>query len=87
MAMKVVTKKGSWFSFGTQQLAQGRIQVLDLMRKSDDLTQEILSKIEAAKAAGVVPEEEPDVEKVVNKGEDPDAIDGAAEEGAEVQDV
>lgn len=87
MAMKVVTKKGSWFSCGAEQIAQGRIQVLDMMRKRDDLTQDILNKIEAAKAAGVVPEEEPDIEKVADKGEDPDAIDGTDAEGAEATDV
>jgi len=89
IAMKVVTKRGSWFSFGTDQLGQGRAASLDLMRNDSVLVKIISDKIAESKQAGVKPEVAPDVESLnPNAGADPDSI-GAPEleEGAEVQDV
>ena len=85
--MKVVTKRGAWLAFGTEQLGCGRAAVLDSMRKDAELTKKISDATIAAKAAGVNPETPPDMELVKNV-KDVDAV-GAVEEeeGAEVTDA
>jgi recombination protein RecA len=87
IAMKIVAKRGAWFSFDSIQLGQGRAASLDLLRNTPDLVKSINDKIAEAKSAGVKPEVADDVElQDPNAGGDPDEIEGV-EEGAEVQDV
>lgn len=87
IAMKIVEKRGAWFSFAGEQLGQGRAASLDLLRKTPELTQKMTDAIAEAKAKGVKPEIAPDVEvQDPTAGADPDAV-GEAEEGAEAQDV
>jgi len=60
LARKVVEKRGSWFAFQGEQLAQGRMDTLNLLRKNQTLCDKISAAIEDAKARGVVAEPEPD---------------------------
>jgi recombination protein RecA len=60
LAKKVIAKKGSWFSFGGENIAQGRAAVLNLMRD----TPELMADIEANIAAGVETEAGPDLDPV-----------------------
>jgi recombination protein RecA len=86
--MKVITKRGSWFAMGVEQLGQGRKAVLDMMRVDEARTKQIEDAVKAAKDAGVKPEVAPDVEKVDNGRVVADVADEAPEEeGAEAQDV
>lgn len=91
ISYKVIKKRGSWFTFETEgiQLGQGRAQTLVFMRKDDELLKRVEDALNAAKAAGVAAEVAEDVELGDPKaGEDPDAVDGAAEEeGAQEQDA
>jgi len=87
IAMKIVIKRGAWFSFETEQLGCGRAVSLELMRTTPELTSRISTAITNAKALGVKPEIAEDVEvQDPNAGVDPDSI-ASAEEGAEAQDV
>lgn len=61
ISRKVIVKRGSWFSFEDQQLAQGRMDVLNRMRKDQDLCDKISTATEEAKAKGV--EAEPEADK------------------------
>jgi recombination protein RecA len=63
----VVEKRGSWFAFDGEQLAQGREQTKDLIKADTDLQQRILTQIvekinppkeEDEKEAGETPAEE-----------------------------
>ncbi len=63
----VIDKRGSWFAFDGEQLAQGREQTKDLIKADTDLQQRILTQIvekinppkeEAEKEAGETPAEE-----------------------------
>jgi recombination protein RecA len=44
---KVVTKSGSYFSFGDERLGQGRQHATAFLREHPDVTQQILAKIQA----------------------------------------
>jgi recombination protein RecA len=44
---KVVTKSGSYFSFGDERLGQGRQNATGFLREHPDVTQQILAKIQA----------------------------------------
>src|SRR6202140_3828638 len=44
---KVVTKSGSYFSFGAERLGQGRQNATAFLREHPDVTQQILAKIQA----------------------------------------
>jgi recombination protein RecA len=44
---KVVTKSGSYFSFGDERLGQGRQNAAAFLREHPDVTQQILAKIQA----------------------------------------
>jgi len=44
---KVVTKSGSYFSFGDERLGQGRQNATAFLREHPDVTQQILAKIQA----------------------------------------
>ncbi len=96
IAYKLVEKKGSWFSFKPEglQMAQGRLETLDLIRKDNTWTEKIQKAIDESKAKGIAPEpEKTDEEKPFKRPkagrgakEDPDAI-GAAEPEGEVGDA
>jgi hypothetical protein len=60
LARKVVENRGSWFAFQGEQLAQGRMETLSLLRKNQALCDKISAAVEDAKARGVVAEPEPD---------------------------
>ena len=96
LSYKLVIKKGSWFSFDGEQLGQGRLETLDLIRKGQELTDRMQKAIDDAKAKGVVPEPEKTEEEKPFKrpksmqkteGADPDAIESPAVEGGEVEDA
>ncbi len=76
--MKILEKRGSWFAFGTEQLAQGREQTKTLLQQDKELQERILVKIREQLAQGETPT------TVVGKAV-PDAAEAAAaeEEGAE----
>jgi recombination protein RecA len=97
LARKVVVKRGAWFQFGDEQLGQGRLAVLDVIRTNADWNQKITKALEEAKAKGV-PESEPEQEqeqkldikrpKAGKKTIDADAIDSSEDDGkVEVRDV
>ena len=44
---KVVTKSGSYFSFGDERLGQGRLNATAFLREHPDVTQQILQRIQA----------------------------------------
>lgn len=91
MSMKIVTKRGSWLSWGAEQIGQGRAQTLDMMRGNAEFTKNLSDAIQKAKEMGVKPEIAEDVEVLdPTAGDDPDSL-GApveeAEEGGKVIDV
>ena len=49
---KVVTKSGSYFSFGDERLGQGRVNATAFLREHPDVTQQILQGIQARARAG-----------------------------------
>ncbi len=59
----IIEKRGSWFSFGDEQLAQGREAVKNLIAESPDLQERILVKIKA-KLAEAKGEAAPKTEEV-----------------------
>jgi len=95
LAYKVIVRRGSWFSMGDEQIAAGRLETLDRMRKDDELMQKVIAAVEEAKSKGVAPEpEKQDDEEVKFKkpkaghkpeAKDPDAIESG--EDTEVQDA
>jgi recombination protein RecA len=46
--LEVVQRRGSWFSYGGQQLAQGRQNVVDLLKKDETLAQRIEDDVRLA---------------------------------------
>jgi recombination protein RecA len=44
---KIVTKSGSYFSFGDERLGQGRQNATAFLREHPDVTQQILARIQA----------------------------------------
>ena len=50
--MKILEKRGSWFAFGSEQLAQGREQTKALLQQDKDLEKRLLEKIRETIAAG-----------------------------------
>lgn len=55
----IIEKKGSWFSYGSQRLGQGKEAVRDELKKSPDLAAEIRAKImESLKTPEVAPKQE-----------------------------
>lgn len=93
LAYKIIVKKGSWFSFEGEQIGQGRMAILDMIRENKELAERMQKAIDNAKVSGVKPEEDNDDptpikrSKSVNEEKeetDPDAIDSPA---GEVEDV
>jgi recombination protein RecA len=89
LALKLIVKKGGWFSMGDKQIGQGRLQIMEMIRKDVDMFDKLNEDITAAKAAGVVESLPEDVEEQAPSGDDPDSADavGVVEEGAEAQDA
>ena len=50
--MKLLEKRGSWFAFGSEQLAQGREQTKLLIQQDEELQKRILARIREKLAAG-----------------------------------
>ena len=51
----VVTKRGSWLSFGTEQIGQGAMIATEHLRNNPDVVLKIIAKIHEAIKAGVKP--------------------------------
>jgi len=51
----VVTKRGSWLSFGTEQIGQGAMVATEHLRANPDVVAKIIAKIHEAIKAGVKP--------------------------------
>ena len=47
IARGVVTKRGSWLSFGTDQIGQGQLAATEFLRSHPEVTEEIIAKITA----------------------------------------
>ena len=58
---KVISKAGSYFSFGDERLGQGRTNVKAFMVEHPDVTKQVLDGIQAAMPDTVVPIREPRV--------------------------
>jgi len=69
----VVERKGSWYSFHGENVAQGRLNVVDLMKKDESLASEIINEVKEALAN--VGKEEEEEEK-----EDDEVVEMEAEE-------
>lgn len=84
---KVVVKRGAWFAFGDEQLAQGRNETLQRMRDDPDLAKRILEVVNAAAPAEAEEQEQasPEPLKQLGKGKkDGDSLE-AAEDGEPVE--
>jgi recombination protein RecA len=44
----VVEKRGSWISYGTEQLGQGTMATMEFLKTHPDVTAEIVEKVKAA---------------------------------------
>ena len=66
----VIEKSGSWFSFNSQRIGQGRDNVRDFLKANPDMAREIERSVRGAK--DVIEEE-----LLVGPGEDADAEDGS----------
>jgi len=51
----VVTKRGSWLSFGTEQIGQGAMVATEHLRSNPDVVAKIVAKVHEAIKAGVKP--------------------------------
>ena len=56
--MKVIVKRGAWFSMGDEQMAQGRMAVLEMVRNDPEWFKKVSEAVEAAKAATPKDEQE-----------------------------
>ena len=50
---KVISKSGTWFSYGDERLGQGRENARDFLKEHSETAEEIAEKIR--QAAGIVP--------------------------------
>jgi recombination protein RecA len=57
VAMGIVVKSGTWFSFGEKKLGQGREQAKDILKESPDIAKEIETKIYETFKTGSIPTE------------------------------
>ena len=53
--MKILEKRGSWFAFGSEQLAQGREQTKTLLQQDKELEKRLLDKIRETLTSGAAP--------------------------------
>jgi recombination protein RecA len=51
LVANVVTKRGSWLSFGSEQIGQGALAATDYLRQNPPIVQQIIEKIKAVKPA------------------------------------
>lgn len=95
--MKVIEKKGGWFSFEGQQVAQGRLSVLEVMRENQEWLDKVTLAVESAQSAAdesvdADSGDEPKAKKStfvkrIGKDVDADVVGEAVEEGGEGTDV
>ena len=45
LARGVVEKRGSWISYGTEQLGQGTMSTIEFLKNHSDVTAEIVEKV------------------------------------------
>lgn len=50
LARNVVTKRGSWLSFGTEQIGQGAIAATEFLRSHPEVVEDIIAKVRAEPA-------------------------------------
>ena len=60
----VLTRSGTWYSFGEERLGQGRERVINFLRENPDLHQEIEGKVRTAMGISVSPHPESKNEKI-----------------------
>jgi len=53
LTRNIVTKRGSWLSFGTEQIGQGAIAATEFLRTHPEVVAEIIAKIQAEPAPAV----------------------------------
>ncbi len=65
---EIITKKGAWFSYGTERLGQGRQTVCDLLETNHVLLEELKKKVmdECKKRSGAAIVSEAEVEPALN---------------------
>lgn len=66
----VVERKGSWYSYNGENVAQGRLNVVDLMKKDESLATEITNEVKEALAKIGKKEEEEEEEEEEDEMED-----------------
>ena len=49
----IVEKRGSWFSFGDEQLAQGSLATIEYLKSNPEVTAQIVERVKAAPAGAV----------------------------------
>ena len=53
LARNVVTKRGSWISFGTEQIGQGALAATEFLRTHPEIVDQIIEKINAEPAPAI----------------------------------
>ena len=78
----VVDRKGSWYSYNGENIAQGRLNVVELMKKDADFALDIETKVKEALAGfGKESEDEGEETKEMEEVEE-EVVEAAAEETA-----
>jgi len=74
----IIERKGSWYSYGDQQLAQGRDNTVEFLKDNPEMLDEIEQKTKVA--LGILDAEDADVEAPVNGAEEESNQDEADDE-------
>jgi recombination protein RecA len=53
LTRNVVTKRGSWLSFGTEQIGQGSIASTEFLRNHPEIVEQIIQKIKSEPAPAI----------------------------------
>jgi recombination protein RecA len=53
LTRNVVTKRGSWLSFGTEQIGQGSIAATEFLRTHPEIVDQIIQKIKSEPAPAI----------------------------------
>lgn len=53
LARNVVTKRGSWLSFGTEQIGQGSIAATEFLRSHPEIVAQMIEKIKSEPALAI----------------------------------
>lgn len=77
-AVGIISRKGSWYSYGEKRLAQGREKTLAMVQEDKDLLKEIEEKTRAALLGGSI-----DINDLYEEKDDVGFIEDVAEEAAE----